>query len=150
MIGPISARSLFRRVRMLSLSAALTLLVPSLSAHAQTYTVIHSFDQGSAEGVYPNGDLVQDPAGNLYGTTSSAVFKLDSSGAVTTLYSFTGETGGALAAGLFRDPEGNLYGTTSGGGAHGFGTVFKLDTNNVLTTLYSFRGGSVGHDLRLS
>jgi hypothetical protein len=69
MMSPIPARCLFRRVRMLSLSAVLTLLVPSLSAHAQTYTVIHSFAGKPTDASYPNGELIQDEAGNFYGTS---------------------------------------------------------------------------------
>jgi uncharacterized repeat protein (TIGR03803 family) len=120
-------------------------LLASQPAHAQTYTVVHNFAGYPTDGAYPNGELIQDAAGNFYGTTSSTVFKLDPSGVETTLYSFTGGTDGAgPEAGLFRDPEGNLYGTTAVGGAYGFGTVFKLGTSNVLTTLYSFKGGSDG------
>jgi uncharacterized repeat protein (TIGR03803 family) len=146
MMTPILLRSLFR-----SLVAVLTLLVLSQLAQAQTYTVLHNFDLGSTDGAYPNGELIQDAAGNLYGTTSSAgvggggvVFKLDPSGVETILYSFTSTDGDAPEAGLFRDSAGNLYGTTAAGGAYGLGTVFKLDANNVLTTLYNFKGGSDG------
>jgi uncharacterized repeat protein (TIGR03803 family) len=142
MIGPIPARSVLR-----TLVALLTLSIASISLHAQTYTVLHVFTGGPTDGALPNGELVQDAAGNLYGTTSAGgaehegvVFKLDTSGAITILSSVDG----GPAAGLFRDPEGNLYGTTAQGGAGGNGTVFKLDTNNVLTTLYSFKNGSDG------
>ncbi len=119
-------------------------------AQAQTYTVLHSFAGGPADGAYPNGELIEDAAGNWYGTTDAGggagtVFKLDPAGVLTVLYSFTDGTDGASPQeGLFRDPTGNLYGTTWGGGASGRGTVFKLDTSNILTTLYSFRGGSDG------
>jgi uncharacterized repeat protein (TIGR03803 family) len=150
MMSPIPARCLFRRVRMLSLSAVLTLLVASFSAHAQTYTVLHSFAGETADGAYPSGNLVQDSAGNIYGVTSiggagnaGTIFKIDTSGVETVLYSFTGGAdGSAPLAGLFRDPEGNLYGTTeTGGDAHcRCGTVFKLDTTNTLTVLHQFTG----------
>jgi uncharacterized repeat protein (TIGR03803 family) len=132
------------------LVAVLALLVLSQLAQAQTYTVLHNFDRGSTDGAYPNGELIQDAAGNLYGTTwagvggGGVVFKLDPSGVETILYSFTWADGATPEAGLIRDPEGNLYGTTARGGAYGLGTVFKLDTNSVLTTLYSFKGGADG------
>ena len=57
------------------------------------------------------------------------VFKVDTTGKETVLYSFTGSPGdGAVPeAGLVRDAQGNLYGTTAGGGAFGRGTVFEVD-----------------------
>lgn len=55
------------------------------------------------------------------------VYKLDSSGNQTVLYSFLGDTDGfAPEAALVGDGAGNLYGTTQGGGTFGVGTVFKL------------------------
>src|SRR5207302_9679079 len=62
-----------------------------------------------------------DAAGNLYGTTNyggdsdaGLIFKLDSSGGETILYSFRGEgDGGYPYAGVIRDSAGNLYGTTA-------------------------------------
>lgn len=137
------------------ISATLSILLAvaaALPARAQTYSVIHSFAGGSTDGAVPNGDLIQDAAGNMYGTTEyggtgfcGTVFKLDSSGAVTILWNFNGEDdGGFPQAGLFRDPNGDLYGTTSVGGIYGLGTVFKLGTNNALTMLHSFEGGLDG------
>jgi uncharacterized repeat protein (TIGR03803 family) len=88
--------------------------------------------------VLPYAGLIQDSAGNFYGTTSGGgaadygtVFELDTSGNETLLYSFTGGADGAYPhAGLVPDSAGNLYGTTLYGGiangASGFGVVFKL------------------------
>jgi len=123
-------------------------------AQAQTFTLLHSF-AGAPDGANPVAELVQDPAGNLYGTTQQGgitggactniglgfnscgtVFKIDTSGNETVLYRFTGGTDGAFpAAGVVRDGAGNLYGTTLGG-------IFKLDTNNTLTPLHNV--GSTG------
>jgi uncharacterized repeat protein (TIGR03803 family) len=80
--------------------------------------------------------VVRDPAGNLYDTTSyggdfsnGTVFKLDTTGQETVLYSFTGGADGAIPlAGVIRDAAGNLYGTTADGGPFSSGTVFKVDT----------------------
>ena len=80
------------------------------------------------------GSSVRDSAGNLYGTTAyggtyggGVVFKVDTTGAETVLYSFTGGADGANPyAGLLRDSAGNLYGTTTAGGAYGGGVVFKI------------------------
>jgi uncharacterized repeat protein (TIGR03803 family) len=55
------------------------------------------------------------------------VFKLDTTGAETVLYSFTrGADGGYPLAGLLRDSAGNLYGTTNYGGAYDQEVVFKI------------------------
>ena len=93
------------------------------------------------DGFEPWAGLVRDAAGNLYGTTTGGgttnhgtVFKLDTSGTLTVLYSFTGGADGAepFGAGLFRDAAGNFFGETTYGGdlscnhPYGCGVVFKL------------------------
>jgi len=115
------------------------------------YAVIYSF-LGGTDGSDPWGGLVQDPQGNLYGTTSrggvsgwGAVFKVDTTGKESVLYSFTeGADGGLPLAALVMDAQGNLYGTTFSGGASGKGTVFKLNSSGKETVLYSFTGGADG------
>ena len=96
-------------------------------------TVVHSFT-GGADGATPYAALITDTAGNLYGTTASGgeggvgtVFKMDTAGNETVLYSFTyGEDGGVPVSGVVRDAAGNTYGTTENGGSFGFGTLFKI------------------------
>ncbi|HSB69072.1 MAG TPA: choice-of-anchor tandem repeat GloVer-containing protein [Candidatus Methylomirabilis sp.] len=115
-----------------------------------TLTTLHAFTVAKADGAYPAAGLVQDPTGNLYGTTSEkggpgfgTVFKLTQDGTFTTLHSFTGTDGENPLGGLVRDPGGNLYGTTSSGGTHTYGTVFKLTPSGstfTLTTLHAFTG----------
>ncbi len=110
-------------------------------------TTLHSFAGSPTDGAYPLG-LVQAIDGNFYGTTVSGgtsnygtVFKMDSAGNLTTLYSFTGGSDGANpAAGLIQATDGNFYGTTFNGGASNFGTVFKMDSAGTLTTLHSLVG----------
>jgi len=93
-----------------------------------------------------------DKAGNLYGTTNAGgaygygtVFKLDSTGTETLLYSFMGGTDGASPwASVILDKAGNLYGTTCAGGAYGYGTVYEVDTTGAEELLYSFMNGSDG------
>jgi uncharacterized repeat protein (TIGR03803 family) len=114
-------------------------------------TVLHSFT-GGADGLEPTAELVQDAAGNLYGTTSNGgahsygtVFKLNPTGTETVLYSFTGGADGASPlAGLVMDAAGNLYGTTQLGGAFSAGTVFEVSASGAEIVLYSFTGGSDG------
>ena len=110
-------------------------------------SVLCSF-KGGADGSTPNGDLLLDQAGNLYGTTSGGgrfnfgiVFKVDPAGNETVLYSFKGPTqadGAYPSGGLVQDNSGNLYGVTWAGGASNAGTVYKLDANGNETVLYSF------------
>jgi uncharacterized repeat protein (TIGR03803 family) len=120
-------------------------------------TVLYSFAGGS-DGSAPYGNLIQDSAGNLYGTTSAgggsgcydhqgcgSVFKLDKTGKETVLHKFSGGKDGSTPyAGLIRDAAGNLYGITSVGGAFGHGVVFRLDKNGRETVLYAFTGGVDG------
>jgi uncharacterized repeat protein (TIGR03803 family) len=118
--------------------------------------VLYSFT-GGADGAYPQSGVVFDLAGNLYGTTefggpanAGLVFKLDTSGHETVLYSFTGRADGAYpVSGVILDPAGNLYGTTLGGGSASQtgipeGVVFKVDPSGQETVLYSFTGLSDG------
>jgi uncharacterized repeat protein (TIGR03803 family) len=95
--------------------------------------VLYTFT-GGADGSLPVAGVIRDEQGNLYGTTErggdfgpGTVFKVDTSGKETVLYSFTGGSDGASPyAGLILDASGNLYGTTPIGGAYGYGVVFKL------------------------
>jgi uncharacterized repeat protein (TIGR03803 family) len=108
-------------------------------------TVVYSFD-GAANGAYPNGGLVRDAEGNLYGTTYQGgaynfgiIFKITALGQFTVLYSFPGGAAGANPyANLNLDQQGNIYGTTNSGGSHNFGIIFKLDASGNETVLHNF------------
>ena len=70
------------------------------------------------------------------------VYKVDTTGQETVLYTFTGGADGADPyAGVIRDSAGNLYGTTFEGGTANAGVVYKLDTAGHETVLYNFTGG---------
>jgi uncharacterized repeat protein (TIGR03803 family) len=111
-------------------------------------TTIYKFT-GSPDGKYPEGGLVRDAQGNLYGTTFNGgsgspglgtVFKIDTAGNETVLLRFDGKNGANPYGTLVIDTQGNLYGTTPRGGAHAAGVVFKLDTSGNETVLYNFTG----------
>jgi len=111
-----------------------------------TITTLFAFD-GLGDGGVPEGDLVRDKQGNLYGTTlyggasdDGVVFRLRPGGKEEVLHSFGGADGNAPGAGLIMDRAGNLYGTTSSGGANDDGTVFRLAPDGTETVLHSFTG----------
>lgn len=118
-------------------------------------TVLYAFTGAigaSSDGATPLAALVMDSSSNLYGTTynggssgKGSVFKLDSSGHESLLYSFTGTSGDGAnpLSSLIIDSAGNFYGTTFSGGASQQGTVFKLNPGTGQeTVLYSFTGTS--------
>ena len=119
-------------------------------------TVLHRFADSTTDGGYPAPGLVRDAKGNFYGATflggasnAGTLFKMDTAGRVTVLYSFTGGNGGSDGAnpnGVILDSAGNLYGTTNQGGPGNTGTVFKLDAAGKETVLYTFTGGNGSTD----
>jgi hypothetical protein len=134
-------------------------------------SLLHTFTEG-IDGGFPDGPLVIDAAGNLYGTASSGgagsacysegcgvAFELSRTAGgfwkETLLHTFTGGADGSFPfGGLAFDSAGNLYGTTFRGGnlsgcdSLGCGVVFELSTISgggwKETVLYSFTGGSDG------
>jgi uncharacterized repeat protein (TIGR03803 family) len=114
-------------------------------------TSLYSFTGGN-DGANPEAGLVQGSDGYFYGTTcfggangAGTVFKISSSGALTTLYSFTGgNDGGYPDAALVQGSDGNFYGTTVNGGPDGFGAVFKISATGAFSSLYNFTGGDDG------
>jgi len=56
------------------------------------------------------------------------LFKISSSGAKSTLYSFgaSATDGQSPTGAIVMDSSGNLFGTTQSGGVNGTGTVFKF------------------------
>lgn len=172
---PISHLSPQQLSRGLVLALAI-LLVMGTAAQAQHFTTSYTFLPGSNGGPGPGGGIpgagvVRDSAGNLYGSTiggglynsqcsidnpaygsCGVVFKVDTSGNETALYSFAGSPDGGKGdqGSLVVDAAGNLYGTRNDGGdpnacgGIGCGTVFKLDSGGNLTVLHTFEGGTDG------
>jgi uncharacterized repeat protein (TIGR03803 family) len=122
-------------------------------------TTLYSFcsQTNCADGDHPTGGLVQAVSidGNFYGTTNGGgiqtgticeelngcgtIFKVTSTGTLTTVYTFCSQSdctdGAGPYAGLMQDTSGKFYGTTEYGGANnngsdgcafGCGKVFAL------------------------
>lgn len=108
-----------------------------------TTSLLYSFTSGG-DGLSPQGGLISDSAGNLYGATQyggtfsyGTVYKLtpQSGGGYSeaVLYNFTGQSDGGNPSGrLVFDSAGNLYGGTYYGGTpdcsynSGCGVVYEL------------------------
>jgi uncharacterized repeat protein (TIGR03803 family) len=134
---------------------------------AGNITTLYSFS-GGADGYGPEGNLIQATDGYFYGVTQNGgdltceilptsgcgtIFRIDSTGNLTPLYSFTGGPDGANpSAALFQGSDGLFYGTTLYGGNSscslsaytGCGTIFKIDSKGNFTTLHEFSGDSEG------
>jgi uncharacterized repeat protein (TIGR03803 family) len=126
-------------------------LVFKIDTHGN-FSVLHTFE-GIPDGWLPYS-LVIDTAGNLYGTTAwggiagcgpgpgygcGTVFKIDTHGTFTTLYTVTGGNDGAyIYSNLLLDATGNLYFATWSNGSGGDGALLKLSPSGSLTIFYSF------------
>jgi hypothetical protein len=145
-------------VSSLAVMAAVAFAVSAPQAEGQTEKIIHSF-AGGTDGGSPQGGLLMDASGNLYGVTETGgtlgggtVYELTpGSGGIwskTELYSFTFGTGDVSfpTSNLVSDAKGNLYGLSPEGGANGVGGVFELSpgSNGTWTekVIYSFGGGT--------
>jgi hypothetical protein len=96
--------------------------------YATTPTTLTSF----AAGITPSGsgNLVEDAAGDLFGTTTSSVFEVtktgSSYGAPTSLLSIPFPVGTQIGN-LTIDSKGDIFGTTISGGANDDGSVFEIE-----------------------
>jgi uncharacterized repeat protein (TIGR03803 family) len=134
----------------------LTQIAASSTKGKWSETVLHSFGKGN-DGMNPQGTVVLDKQGNVYGTTTDGgygrgtVFELTDSQSrwsETIIFNFIGGNDGTFPyAGVVFDTAGNLYGTTYMGGTYGEGTVFQLTLSNSQWTeavLYAFDAGNSG------
>lgn len=153
-------------VSQLAILSIFLMLMPAAWAGSK-YKVLYEF-KGGNDGIGPQGNLVLDGSGNLYGTTTEGggtsacngqykgcgiVFELvpRSSGywKENVLYSFTnGSSGGVgLNGNLVFDTVGNLYGTAFYGGSTVEGSVFELTPGSGVWTekdIYTFCLGGCG------
>ncbi len=144
----------FRQIVMVAASLALPFGAGAKALKPQILVSFAGFN-GSA----PQGALVADAAGNLYGTDQAGgssgegtVFELSppaqgkKAWKTKVLFDFNGTNGSVPVAGMVFDSSGNLYGTTLTGGASNDGAVFELvapangQTKWTEKLLYAFSG----------
>ena len=121
-----------------------------VSLDGSLYKVVYNFGSNSTDGSLPVAPLVQGSDGNLYGTTQNGggsgncytgcgtLFKVTTSGSLTTLHIFNGDDGSYPDGALVQGNDSNFYGTTTGIGTEGYGTVFKITPSGTFTTLHNF------------
>lgn len=139
--------------------AALT-FASSAFAAGPSEGLVYSF--AGSTGAFPEGNLIADSAGNLYGTAppqggtsvGGIVYELvrpvppSTEWTLNVLYSFSGSDGSSPFGGVIFDSLGNLYGTTFQGGTSNFGVVFELSPPGTgggqwtETVLHNFQGGA--------
>jgi hypothetical protein len=155
------------------------LSVPKQKGGKWSEKILCSFKGGTAgkefgDGANPNGGLVLDSTGAVYGTTyyggnevgecdggvggvgCGTVFKLSQptkkgkGWSKSILRRFNGQDGARPLAGVILDDANDLYGTTVGGGDYGSGVAFDLKPPSgkshawTETVLYKFTDGADG------
>ena len=117
---------------------------------------LHSF--ANTDGAHPYAALLGAADGYFYGTTAGSlfgdfcstscgtVFKMDATGDLTIIHSFSVLSGATPRGALVQDGDGNLYGTTP---SHRrlisparrvtvYGNIFKIDPSGNFTPLHTF------------
>jgi hypothetical protein len=148
---------------------------PKQKGDAWTEKILHSFagvakGQRFGDGANPNGGLVLDSTGAVYGTVTFGGYQegiCDPGGCGATfelgppakkgeawkekvLYRFHGRDGATPTAGVIFGGNGNLYGTASAGASNANGAVYRLaapmegDGPWKDTVLYRFKGKDDG------
>jgi uncharacterized repeat protein (TIGR03803 family) len=103
------------------------------------FTVLHNF-KGGKDGGAPDGGVVPDASGNLYGNAANGgvdnygtfyeFLRANGTWKFKVLHSFPDRAAGSDGGGPYGTPvlnaDGNLYGTTQYGGAYGLGTIYRF------------------------
>ena len=117
-----------------------------MSPTSGVITTIYSFCSQSSctDGYMPWAGLAMSSSGVFYGVTSAGgigdgtVFKITSSGTLTTLHTFDGSDGSNARDGLVLATNSNFYGTTINGGSAGNGSLYEITPAGAFTLLDSF------------
>ncbi len=129
-------------------------LTPSSGGWQETSLYAFSFTGNG--GTNPEAGLIEDAAGNFYGSTSytsrggGVIFELSPSNGgwtYTVLYNLPSHYDGEPTAPLTMDAAGNLYGTINSSCDSCPGSIFKLSPGQdgwSYTSLHDFTGGSDG------
>ena len=103
-----------------------------------TLTVLYSFNS-TRDGVSsPQGGLVQDAEGNLFGVGRAGIYEITASGVEKDFY--LAPFGVHLRPSLLIDSDGNLYGTNDFGGIYEDGALFRVTATGIETDIYSNPG----------
>jgi uncharacterized repeat protein (TIGR03803 family) len=110
---------------------------PGAAQTSWTESVLYSF--AGPDGAGPQGGVIADENGRLYGTASGGgdgfgvVFRLSphptmgqTAWSEEVLHYFNATSGGTPFYGLVADPQGNLFGTANSGGTDEVGTIFEV------------------------
>ena len=103
-----------------------------------TLTVLYGFNSISGGVSSPQGGLVQDAAGNLFGLGRAGIYEITATGAEEDFY--LAPFGVHPRPSLLIDSDGNLYGTNDFGGIYESGALFRVTANGIETDLYSSPG----------
>jgi uncharacterized repeat protein (TIGR03803 family) len=116
-------------------------------------TTLHKFTGSPKDGAYPDGPLLLDKQGNLYGTTlqggndnftgDGTIFQFTPAGVRTLLASFASSPLASPSGSLVHDKAGNFYGFAHAKAGAESG-LFKIDTmGNLWTLMFSCRFGHI-------
>ena len=103
-----------------------------------TLTVLYGFNSFSDGVSSPQGGLVQDAAGDLFGVGRTGIYEITANGAEKDFY--LAPFGIHPRPSLRIDSDGNLYGTNDFGGIYESGALFRVTANGIETDLYSSSG----------
>ena len=117
----------------------------AIPAHAQTPTVLHSFQTGNSDACEPEDNIVQGRDGNMYGlgvtcggNDTGAIYKISTTGTESVVFSFP-STWSSCFSGLTLGSDGNFYGTCFTTPT-GNGSIFQVTPAGAFSDKYDFTG----------
>jgi uncharacterized repeat protein (TIGR03803 family) len=120
--------------------------------------VLHNFPDPSVpgDGAGPVSGLILASDGNFYGVTTGggnsgagAIFKIDSTGTYSLLYSFDSTQGANPWPTPMQHTNGKIYGLTYAGGAYGAGVLYSFDNGLPAFVNPVSRMGIVGTNIEI-